>query len=162
MENRARMMPVFGGVIFCSSVLRETVWSLRRHFLEWTEDAVDRRLGCRRRTPAGSVCPGVGGGGGRLASWASLAFSHHGSGSLCPHASLLPGESHYHPLLPYINTLGLQTNPHCSEISRGGRTVPLSEAERGREDGWEGGREAGGGGRGSGVALQIPTKDNET
>lgn len=65
MENRARM-PVFEGVIFCSSVLLETVWSLRWHFLGL--HTVDRRRGCRRRTPTGSVCPGVGGGGGRLAS----------------------------------------------------------------------------------------------
>lgn len=103
---------------------------------------MDRAQGFRRRTPAGSVCPGVGGGGRRLASWASLAFSHHGSRSLCPHASPRPGESHYHPLLPYINTSGLQTNPHCSEISRRGRTAPLGEQNEAKR---MGGREGGGG-----------------
>lgn len=41
-ENGARM-PVFGGVIFCSSVLLETVWSRRWHFLELLTE--DRRPG---------------------------------------------------------------------------------------------------------------------
>lgn len=79
MEYRARMMPVFGGVILlflCASgdsVVTETALS-----------GVDRRQGCRRGTPAGSVCPGVGGGGGRLASWASLAFCTTEAGASVP------------------------------------------------------------------------------
>lgn len=160
MEYRARMMPVFGGVILlflCASgdsVVTETALSGvdRRHGGQKTGlQAWDSSWLCLSRCGRGRWSAGVLG---------QPSLLHHGSRSLCPHASLLPGESHYHPLLLYINTLGLQTNPHCSEISRGGRTVPLSEAERGREDGWEGGRREGG--RGSGVALQIPTKDNET
>lgn len=77
--------------------------------------------------PAGSVCPGVGGGCGLPAFWASPAFSHQGSRGLCSRASRFQEKTPSLP--PYVNTLGEQTNPHCSEISRGGRPAPRSLAE---------------------------------